>query len=265
MPEEENEAAERISVDAEELEEMLRILEQYSPQSPYLDNIRGHQEWAELDKVRDWAKEMEKCGHSILRIRINLDECGKPDDPPDVLADMDGRLVGIEVTDLVEYPKKHAIWFAAPDRRATILTWKQRQNGTFDFRWHGPEFDPDEKAKWERRVEANPDRYKDWVDWPLERFQMRMAEIVRTKDEKAGAKKARRMRKHGENALDSRLHSSFLLIFTPELYLQHHLDRYLEETEVQRPQNFDRVFLMGDYVPGERPRRHPVSEVRPTR
>ena len=113
---------------------MLRILEQYSPQSPYLDNIRGHQEWAELDKVRDWAKGMEKCGHSISRIRINLDECGKPDDPPDVLADMDGRPVGIEVTDLVEYPKKHAIWFAAPDRRATILTWKQRQNGTFDFR-----------------------------------------------------------------------------------------------------------------------------------
>ena len=112
---------------------MLRILEQYSPQSPYLDNIHGHQGLAELDKVRDWAKETEKCGHSISEIKLNLNESGKSNDPPDVLAKMNRKLIGIEVTDLVEYPKKHALCIAAVDRRVTIMRWRQRQNGTFDL------------------------------------------------------------------------------------------------------------------------------------
>lgn len=260
MSQQENERARRLSVDAEELEETLRILEKYSPQSPYLDNIHGHQGPAELDKVRDWAKEIEKRGHSISRIRLNRD------DPPDVIAHIDGKPVGIEVTDLLEYSKKHALWIATVDRTVTILTWRQRQNGTFKFDWHGAELGSDEKAEWECKVKADPDRYKgQGVEWTLELFQTRLAEIVKTKDEKIAAKKAKRMGEHGENALDSRLHNSFLLIFTPEFYLQAHLDEYLEETEVRRPENFDRVFLMGHYVPGERARRHPVFEVRLSR
>ncbi len=256
MPERENERPEETSVDAEVLEEMLRIAEKSSPHSPYLDNIHGHQELAEVEKVQDWAKEMEKCGHSVSEIRPNLD------DPPDVLVEIDGELVGIEVTDLVEYPKRYQICFASAHGEVTILEWKQRQNGAFVFRWHGAELDTDKKAEREGHVRADPAKYKGSVEWPLERFQMRLVEIVKTKDEKAGAKKARRMRKHGENALDSRLHSSFLLIFTPELYLQDHLAEYLEKTEVRRPENLDHVFVMGDYVPGERSRRHPVLEVR---
>ena len=89
-----------------------------------------------------------------------------------------------------------------------------------------------------------------------------LPEIVKKKDQKAGAKKAWRMREHGENALDFRLHRSFLLILHAELYLQAHLAEYLEKTEVRRPEHVDRVFVMGDYVPGERPRSHPVFEVR---
>ena len=203
MPDRKKKRCEEAAVDAEVLEEMQRIAEKSSPYSPYLDNIHDYRELAEVEKVQDWAKEMEKVGHSISCIRSNRD------DPPDVLARVDGKLVGIEVTDLVEYPKKHAIRFARSDRRVTTLTWKKRQNGMFDFRWHGAEFDPD-----------------------------------------------------GANALDSRLQRSLLLIFTPESYLQHHLAEYLDETEVRAPENFDRVFLMGHYVPGERPRRHPVFEVR---
>jgi len=219
MPDRKKKRCEEAAVDAEVLEEMQRIAEKSSPYSPYLDNIHDYRELAEVEKVQDWAKEMEKVGYSISCIRSNRD------DPPDVLARVDGKLVGIEVTDLVEYPKKHAIRFATSDRRVTTLTWKKRQNGILDFRWHGAEFDSDEKA---------------------------------------GAKKAKRMRKNGVNALDSRLQGSLLLIFTPELYLQDHLAEYLDETKVRAPENFDRVFLMGHYVPGERPRRHPVFEVRLT-
>jgi len=261
MPQQESEGAERTSVDVEELEETLRIVEQYSPQSPYFDNMHEHQEWAELKKVRDWAKKTRECGHSISEIRPNLDESENRDDPPDVLAEIDGKLVGIEVTDLVVYPKGHLICIRRADGKVACLRWRQRQNGTFEHCWRGAELDPDEKAKWERKVEANPDQHKDWVEWTLERFQMRLAEIVKTKDEKAGAKKARRMRRDGEDALDTRLHASFLLIFTPELYLQHHLAEYLAKTEVVRPENFDRVFVMG-YAPRDG---HPVFEVRLSR
>lgn len=261
MPERRKKQREEALLDGQVLEEMQRMVEKGRP--PYFDNVHGHQGLAELDKVRDWAEEMEKCGHPISGIRLNLDESGKPDDPPDVLAEIDGRPIGIEVTDLVEYPKQHTFCIVAAGR-VTSLRWKRRQNGRIDFHWHGADLGPDEKAKWERRVKAGPDwRYREpGVEWPLERFQMRLAEIVETKDEKAGAKKAKRMRMHGEDALDLRLHRSFLLIFTPEFYLQDHLDEYVEKTEVRCPENFDRVFLMGDYVPGERSRRRPVFEIR---
>ena len=260
MPERRKKQREEALLDGQVLEEMQRMVEKGRP--PYFDNVHGHQGLAELDKVRDWAEEMEKCGYSISGIRLNLDESEEPDDPPDVLAEIDGKPIGIEVTDLVEYPKQHTFCIVAAGR-VTSLTWKQRQNGRFDFRWHGAELGADEEAKWEGRVKADPEKYKEeGGEWPLERFQVRLAEIVNTKDEKTGAKKAKRMRMHGEDALDLRLHRSFLLIFTPEFYLQDQLDEYVEKTEVCCPENFDRVFLMGDYVPGDRSRRHPVFEIR---
>lgn len=262
MPERKGKRHEEARADIEELEETLRIVKQFSPHSPYLDNIHGHQEPAELEKVRDWAKEMEKCGHSISRIRLNLDESGEKDDPPDVLADFDGRPIGVEVTHLVEYPKQHAVCIATADGKVTSVRWKRRQNGRFDFHWHGADLGPDEKANWKRKIKLDPGRHKgQGVEWTLERFQVRLAEIVTTKDKQAAAKRAKRMRKHGEVALDSRLHGSLLLIFTPEFYLQGHLAEYLEETVVRCPENFDGVFLMGRRVPGERPRRHSVFEV----
>ena len=108
MPEGKNERPEGTLADIEVLEEMLRIAGKSSPYSPYLDNIHGHQELAEVEKVQDWAKEMEKCGHSVSEIRLNLE------DPPDVLVEIDGKLVGIEVTDLVEFPERDAICSLPP-------------------------------------------------------------------------------------------------------------------------------------------------------
>ena len=141
----------------------------------------------------------------------------------------------------------------------TKLRSKQWQNGTFDPRWRGAELDPDAKARREREVEANPNLYRPWAEWTLEGFQARLTEIVKSKDKNAGAKKAQRTRRDGEDALDSHMHASFLLIFTPELHLQQHrLAEYLEQTEVRRPGNFDRVFVMG-YAPRDD---NPVFEVR---
>lgn len=108
MPQQENEEAERIPLDVEE-EETLRIAEKRSAHSPYFDNVHGQQEPAELAKVRDWATALGECGHSISGIEPNLDEGGNRDDPPDVLAEMDGKLVGIEVTDLMKYQKGHEL------------------------------------------------------------------------------------------------------------------------------------------------------------
>ena len=85
-----------------DLEEMKRIAEKSRPHSPYFDNIHGYQDLAEIEKVKDWALEMEKHGYSICKIRPNLDAAGNQDDPPDALIEMGGQLVGIEVTDLME-------------------------------------------------------------------------------------------------------------------------------------------------------------------
>lgn len=259
MPQQENEGAERTSVDIEELKESLRIAEKRSSRSPYGDNVdRVHQTRAELEMVRDWAREMEKCGHSVSEIRPNLDESGNHDDPPDVLAEVGGELVGIEVTNLMKHLKGYELFTLNSHGIATLRS-KQRQNGTFDHHWRGAEVDPDATARREREIEANPHRHPPWSEWTLEQFQTELAKIVKTKDDKALAKKAKRMLKHGENALDSRLHASFLLIFTPELYLgQRRLAEYLEQTAVRRPENLDRVFVMG-YEPRDG---HPVFEVR---
>ena len=254
MPQRDNEGAESTSRHAEGLEETRRIVEKYSPRSPYLDNIHGHKGLAELDKVRDWAREMEKCGHSISGIRRN------PDDPPDVLADIDGRPIGIEVTDLMVYPSPKepaVVCFATADGEVTIMKWWWRRNGSFDFRWHGVELGSDEKAEWERKVKANPRQYQGrGVEWTLDLFQTQLAAIVKKKDKKA----ARKKRELGEAALDSGLRGSFLLIFTPEFYLQACLAEYLEKTTVLRPENFDRIFAMG-YAPRDG---RPVFEVRLT-
>ena len=51
MPEGKNERPEGTLADIEVLEEMLRIAGKSSPYSPYLDNIHGHQELAEVEKV----------------------------------------------------------------------------------------------------------------------------------------------------------------------------------------------------------------------
>lgn len=230
-----------------ELLDELRLLEKRSDsRTPYLDNIHGYQELGEVDKVQDWAQEMERRGLVARQIESNLD------DPPDVLVEIGGSLVGIEVTDLLEYIHERQIGFSDGGK----LSWELRRGQVVSLSWHGVALGEQEKAEWEQRVRANPRAYEAWAAWSLEKFRKRLRQIVGDKDRKTTAKKERRQRRHGESALDSRLSANFLLVFTPELYLQRHLEEYVGKTELRRPRNFDRVFLMGAYG-----REHPVFEV----
>ena len=247
------------------LDEMWRLTEKSSPQFPYLDNYRASKELGELDKVQDWAKEMEQRGQVVSRIRPNCDDCGRRDDPPDVLAEMDGKLIGVEVTDLLEYiseQRERQTRFFSRDS-VTTLTWRMRGDRV-EFRcWDGPGLDEDERRKWERRIKADPRTYGEaWATWSLQRFQKRLGEIVETKDHKMGAKKKRRLSEQGQHALEHSLSQSVLLVFTPERHLQARLDEYLKETTLVRPKNFDRVFVMGDEARREGLRFHPVFDVR---
>lgn len=49
--------------------------------------------------------------------------------PEGALADFDGKPTGVEVTDLVEYPKQHAVCIATADGRVTSVRWKRSQDG----------------------------------------------------------------------------------------------------------------------------------------
>lgn len=243
------------------LDELNRIAEKADSRVPYLDNIQGYKELGELSKVQDWAKEMKERGHIVAEIRLNVDGCGRPDDPPDVLAEVDGGLVGIEVTDLLVYVTERMMDIAA-DGRMTRLTWRMRRGQVSSFRWDGPGLDEEKRAALERRIRENPRFYGEaWVTWSLEQFRECLRRIVDRKDKKASAKRESRLREQGRSALDLRLSESFLLIFTPEMHLQCNLEQYVEKTELPRPRNFDRVFVMGEYTPDRGSGGHPLFEV----
>ncbi|MDE2822250.1 MAG: hypothetical protein OXK79_01940 [Chloroflexota bacterium] len=246
------------------IDEMRRLREKSSPQFPYLDNDRTSKKFGELDKVRDWAKEMAKRGHVVSGIQPNCDDCGKRDDPPDVLAELDGRPIGVEVTDLLEYigaqHERQSLFFS--DDGTTTLTWRMRGDQVEFLCWDGAGLDEDERRRWEQRISENPHYYREaWATWSPERFRERLGEIVETKDLKMGAKRKRRLSEQGQNALEHSLSQSVLLVFTPERYLQTRLDEYLKGTTLVQPKNFDRVFVMGDEVRRGRLKSHPVFSV----
>lgn len=231
------------------LEEVRRLAEKSSPHTPYFDNLRGHQQLAELEMARDLARGMGERGQIVSQIEPNVDDQGRPDDPPDVLAEMDGMPIGVEVTSLLDYvsaqTERQTQFFS--DHSVATLTWRMR-GGQVDFlRWDAPGLDEDRRCAWEQLIRADPRTYlESWATWSLERFQQRLGEIVETKDKKLGAKKKRRLSERSPNALDRHLSENVLLVFTPERYLQPQLPEYLKKTELARPENFTRVFVMGD-------------------
>ena len=216
----------------DDLEELERIANKSSQFSPYFDNVQCYQDSSEVEQAKDWAKEMRKRGHSICKIDLNVDDKGKKDDPPDVLINMDGSLVGVEVTNLVVHLSddqiEYRIWFPSDSH----LNEEERRKHA-------------EEAIQNRNKLSVPIG----VEWSLSKFQGALTKSVDEKDTRAGNKKEERVQQNGEQALDCRLDKQFLLIFTPELYLQDKLAEYVEGTELPRPKNFDRIFVMGCGVP----------------
>lgn len=240
------------------LVDVARILLGSSPQFPYLDHSRPEKKWAEREKVRDWAEEMKKHGHVVRKVRSN------DDDPPDVLAEMDGSPICVEVTDLLEYVsekcERQATWIFDDDQVKVTVTWKRNGDQEVFLRWEGEGLTEDHRREIEQEIRDNPHFFEEaWKPWSSERFRERLSDRIKTKDCKLGAKKEVRLREHGENALDHRLSQNFLLVFTPEMQLQAWFGECLKETEFARPRHFDRVFVMGVRRGGRKD--HPVAEV----
>ena len=86
------------------------------------------------------------------------------------------------------------------------------------------------------------------LEWSSDKFERSLNKIVQRKDERVK---------------DSSLSKQFLLIVTCEPSLDEAtLSEYLKTIKLQRPQNFDGVYIMGSYVPDPDGEGHyPVFEV----
>lgn len=169
----------------------------------------------EVQATAQWAGELNKRhGHEIGDIRKN------PDLYPDCLAEMNGGKIGVEVTELVD---QDAI-------KAYQEVRKLQESGRLK------EVDPDLLDRMD-------------PEWPLDKFQERLAERVSDKDKRSR---------------DGSLDRQFLLIVTDEPDLDEAtLAGHMAAIEFPRPNNFDGVYVMASYVPnagGEG--YYPVFEVR---
>ena len=170
---------------------------------------REFQEPMEVIATRCWAEEMNRRRHSILICEIE----GNRDDPPDVFAEMDGENIGVEVSELVD---EQAI-----DEHPRIPPLVEL-------------VEPGPHAL-DKLPQPMPPK------WPLEKFERRLREIVQSKEEKV------RKKRKGDGKNHS-LSKQFLLIVTDEDYLLDDavtLPEHLKTIKLQRPQNFDGVYIMG--------------------
>ena len=191
------------------------------PRSPYWEGIREFQASSELDMVKDWAAEMAERGHSISNMSSN------EDDPPDVLIEMGGICVGVEVTVLVRprSAEEALVVYDDNDGKIESLTVEQA-NRRFPGKDH---------SHFAR--EGNL--------WTLEDFREFVWQIVAVKDRKGRRKLEEREARDGEDALDRHMDQQFLLIFSDEPYLQYRLEGYVSKAPLPDSTIFDRIFVMG--------------------
>ena len=207
------------------LETMERIENSWRKRghAPYWHAPNEFQDQMEVGATREWASEMNKRGW-----KIDIDSVRKNvPDPPDCAAEMRGKTIGIEVTELV-------------DRKAIALHPETP-------RFQGPE----------HFVKEFPQPLP--PSWPREKFYERVAAIIERKDRRAAEVRALRP----QPSCDNLVSSEFLLIVTDEPWLDEAtLAGHLRTIKLHRPGHFDRVFLMMSYVPdGEGYGHHPVFEV----
>ena len=186
----------------------------------------------EVFATRCWSEEMDKLGHSIpiCKIEENRDDKGNRDDPPDVLAEMDGNKIGVEVVELVD-EKAIAKHPKIPPLRELV------------------EPGPDALDKLPQPMPP---------EWPLEKFERRLRKRVQDKEGKV-------RKKHERDGKDNSLSKQFLLIVTCEPYLDEAtLSEYLKIIKLQRPRHFDGIYVMMSYVPNPAGKGHghyPLFEV----
>lgn len=185
----------------------------------------------EISATQVWANELNKQGHSICRIEPNLKD-SNPNDPPDCIAEMDGERIGVEVTELTVNEKERKKYVKARGESVSTI-----------FRAPGQVYD--DKIR-ERSEEANQNRPKvrvpNTADWPFDKFLEKLGKIVQ--------KKVGKMRKKGEEGALISLDKYFLLVVTGEQNLgEERLDEYLNKIKLPRPQYFDAIYVIGDYVP----------------
>lgn len=165
----------------------------------------------ELDSVCTWAEELHKRhGIDIRNIENNLD--ATVDKFPDCIAEMDGKRIGVEVTE-----------FTVDDRER-----KKYLKG---------------KAERSKKTPSPKVSVPSTADWPLCKFQKKLKEIVHRKDYIA--------RKKQDKGKLMPLHKMFLLIVTDEPSLVDILNEYLQKTEVPHPSYFMDVYVMTSYDPTE--------------
>ena len=193
---------------------------------------RDDQQLFEIYTTQDWARELTKLGHSIPipTIKPNLDKQGEPDDPPDVLAVMNGEKIGVEVTRLFEYQTF--------DKAGTVYFGTERVP------------DEDEKKKILEKLRQQYSKKPNWrisVEWTRETFENYLTETVQKKDGKM---------KDGKTGKDGSLRKQFLLCVTDEIHLgEDILSDYLtgnNKITLPRPENFDAIYVMGAPVSGEK-------------
>ena len=95
-----------VELGPETFKKLKELCDRQHWRAPRFDNVHGYQEFSEIDYVRDWAKALNQCGHSIPTDRIT----SNPDDPPDCFAKMDGKPIAVEVTMLVGSRCQHEEW-----------------------------------------------------------------------------------------------------------------------------------------------------------
>ena len=200
----------------------------------------------EVYAVRTWANEMQRIDSlaSICEIEPNRNANAFPD----VFANMNGKCIAIEVTELVD---EGAIGIFQQPPQANILYGK----------YGSPPVNENERR--ELQEEADRDvqdapkgsMWREPARWDLEKFQKYLEKRVQKKEEQAREWDTK------ENTIRS-LDKLILLIVTGEHNLcEEALEKYLKKIKLSRTQYFHAVYMMGGHVPDDGEGHYPVFEV----
>ena len=183
----------------------------------------------EVGATRSWAEELNKrgCAIRICTIRKNSEKF------PDCTAEIDGRKIGVEVTELTVTDKERKQYVKAVDNQKANV-----------FPAQGVDYNEQTK---DRVKEAQSSRLKTRVPstpgWGFESFRKKIEDIVKKKD-----KKAQHWNEKGKlESIDEKV----LLIVKDEQNLsEDKVDEYLDAITVPRAKHFDKIYLMLSYQPG---------------